>query len=803
MGLTVTALPPYGPVDVKLLGTFDGNSQGGSSLFIMKSPIAMAGNSSFTRGSYIYYLDSGLPSTWYNNNPVIMDGWKMRVFLVIQHYSRSFGFYGGFYCAGNCSAYLFSVVAVGEDSHGVVWSANLDNPVGENASVQVTRDKGLVLRDSNGDVVWHSGTISNKSVEGMNLTAAGNLVLFDKEGTMIWQSFDHPTDALLTGQRLYEGQKLVASYFSTLWRDGPFYATLTSAANFSAFVNTSDGRSLMYYQLNSDKSSRNRSGLQYEEDQQKEFLVNLGTSEAAAAYQLEYIEYLKLDMDGRLRTYHYDTSNRSRTNFPVDLVTQECLIDPYQYALMEVRNVSHSSLNNNSDNFSLEPGVTVNRCKHACMQNCSCSVIVFMHENGDCYMSSEILPIGEEHTTNNYSFKSATFVKVSSSEGASSPLPGPPPLPSGHRKNLVAIISGSTAAGITIIVVILISFVMLRKNGLEDEKDDIKQVPGMLMCFSFEDLKGATENFKETLGSGGFGSVFKGVLTDGTRIAVKRLDKMSPGKREFLAEVETIGSLHHFNLVKLVGFCAEKSCRFLVYEYLSNGSLDNWIFSRDREHNLGWQTRKKIILDIAKGLAYLHEDCRQKIIHLDIKPHNILLDEYFNAKISDFGLSTLIDRNESQALTTLRGTPGYLAPEWRQLKVTVKVDVYSFGVVLLEIVSKRRNVDSSRSESSFHLLQLLQMKAKEDRLIDIVEDLDEEMENNREEVERMIRVGAWCLQNDYTIRPPMSIVVKVLEGVMEVDSNIIYMFSHAMSSTSVVHDHITVAAQASTLSAPR
>ncbi|KAF3443990.1 hypothetical protein FNV43_RR13680 [Rhamnella rubrinervis] len=394
-----------------------------------------------------------------------------------------------------------------------------------------------------------------------------------------------------------------------------------------------------------------------------------------------------------------------------------------------------------------------------------------------------------------------------------SPLPSggdvpkilPPTSPRRRQKKSVAIVSISIAVGFIIIVIVLICLAMLKKKKkkLEDGEKDIKQVPGMPMCFSYNDLEVATENFKEKLGTGGFGSVFKGVLADGTRIAVKRLDKMSQGMREFLAEVETIGSLHHFNLVKLVGFCAEKSCRLLVYEYMINGSLDNWILSGDQTRCLDWKTRKKIVLDVAKGLAYLHEDCRQKIIHLDIKPHNILLDEYFNAKVSDFGLSTLIDRNESQVLTTMRGTPGYLAPEWQQLRVTVKVDVYSFGIVLLEIVCKRRNVDPSRSESSFHLLKMLQKKAKEEQLIDIVEDLDEEMENNKEEVVRMIRVAAWCLQNDYASRPSMSTVVKVLEGVVEVDPNIIYEFSNTLVSTSVTNDHITVAPQASILSAPR
>ncbi|PON69345.1 Serine/threonine protein kinase [Parasponia andersonii] len=359
-----------------------------------------------------------------------------------------------------------------------------------------------------------------------------------------------------------------------------------------------------------------------------------------------------------------------------------------------------------------------------------------------------------------------TFIKILRVIGEPSSLPPtpssspsplkalPPALPSRHSKDRLAkIISASTAGGLVmIILIILVSLVMFQKNRSEnDGEDDLNQVPGVRLRFTLEELEVATEDFKEMLGSVGFGSVFKGVLPDGTRIALKRLEKMSPWTREFLAEVETIGKLHHFNLVTLVGFCAEKSSRLLVYEYMSHGSLDNWIFSRNTESSyLDWKTRKKVILDIAKGLAYLHEDCRQKVIHLDIKPHNILFDENFNAKVSDFGLSKLIERDESQVLIPMRGTPGYLAPDVQQAIVTVKADVYSFGIVILEIVSKRRNVDGSRSESRFHLLKLLQKKAEEDQLIDIVEDLDEEIQKSAEEVVKMIKIGAWCLQNDHT-----------------------------------------------------
>ncbi|KAJ4730391.1 Receptor-like kinase [Melia azedarach] len=193
------------------------------------------------------------------------------------------------------------------------------------------------------------------------------------------------------------------------------------------------------------------------------------------------------------------------------------------------------------------------------------------------------------------------------------------------------------------------------------------------------------------LGEGGFGSVFEGNLTDGIKVAVKRLQGLCQVKKFFVDEVKTIGSIHHLNLVRLIGFCAKKSHTLLIYEYMANGSPDRWIFhNKSHDSMLDWQQRKKIILGIAKGLTYLRQDCRQKIVHLDIKPQNILLHENFNAKVSDFGLSKLINRDQSQVVTTMRGTPGYLASEWLSSVITEKVDIYSFGVVLLEILCGRK-----------------------------------------------------------------------------------------------------------------
>ena len=157
---------------------------------------------------------------------------------------------------------------------------------------------------------------------------------------------------------------------------------------------------------------------------------------------------------------------------------------------------------------------------------------------------------------------------------------------------------------------------------------------------------------------------------------------------------------------------------------------------------------------------------------MDIKPQNILLDENFNAKVSDFGLFKLVDREQNQVVTTMRGTPGYIAPKWLSLVITEKVDVYSFGVVLLEILCGRRNCDRSQPEEAMHLLTIFKKKIEEDQLLDLLDKYNEDMSLHGEEVVNMMRVAAWCLQNDFTKRPSMSIVVKVLEGVVNVESNL-------------------------------
>jgi serine/threonine protein kinase len=211
---------------------------------------------------------------------------------------------------------------------------------------------------------------------------------------------------------------------------------------------------------------------------------------------------------------------------------------------------------------------------------------------------------------------------------------------------------------------------------------------------------------------------------------------------------------------------------------MPKGSLDRWIYYR---HNndappLDWSTRCKIVTHIAKGLSYLHEECTKRIAHLDVKPQNILLDDNFNAKLSDFGLCKLIDRDISQVVTRMRGTPGYLAPEWLTSHITEKADVYSFGVVVMEIISGRKNLDTSRSEESIHLITLLEEKVKKDELVDLIDKNSSNMQAHKEDIVHMMKLAMWCLQIDCKRRPKMSEVVKVLEGTMNADTNIDHNF---------------------------
>ncbi|KAG6692163.1 hypothetical protein I3842_10G099700 [Carya illinoinensis] len=291
--------------------------------------------------------------------------------------------------------------------------------------------------------------------------------------------------------------------------------------------------------------------------------------------------------------------------------------------------------------------------------------------------------------------------------------------------------------------------------------------------FTYRQIKAATNNFDASnkIGEGGFGSVYKGILLDGTIIAVKKLSsKSSQGNREFVNEIGMISSLQHPNVVRLYGACVEGSQMFLVYEYMENNNLARPLFGPEKyQLKLDWPTRQKICVGIARGLAFLHEESTLRIVHRDIKTTNVLLDSNLNPKISDFGLAKLNEEENTHISTRVAGTIGYMAPEyalWGYL--TYKADVYSFGIVSLEIVAGKSNMKFRPNESCVCLLDWALVLQQKSNLVELV-DPNLGSEFNMEEAIRMIKVALLCTNPSPALRPTMSVVVCMLEGQTVVD----------------------------------
>eukprot|EP00253_Pinus_taeda_P006812 PITA_06812 len=287
--------------------------------------------------------------------------------------------------------------------------------------------------------------------------------------------------------------------------------------------------------------------------------------------------------------------------------------------------------------------------------------------------------------------------------------------------------------------------------------------------YSLFKVKKITDNFAERLGEGGYGVVYKGKLQNDTPVAVKVLDRHRHSEAQFMNEVATIGHLHHVNLVRLLGYCYESLTSALVYEYMPNGSLDKFLFAR-RENGqlLTWEHLYSIALGAARGIAYLHQDCDKRIIHFDLKPHNILLDADFTPKVSDFGLAKLCRRGDDHiSMTAGRGTPGYVSPELCSSDmgpVTDKADVYSFGMLLLEIVGGRKNIDWKVSRSSQFYFPEWAFKLLETGDFGMRLRGGEMEAEDEEKAKRLTKIGGWCIQYNYRDRPSMARVVQMLEG---------------------------------------
>ncbi|CAN5961975.1 unnamed protein product [Sphagnum jensenii] len=448
----------------------------------------------------------------------------------------------------------------------------------------------------------------------------------------------------------------------------------------------------------------------------------------------------------------------------------------------------------------------VEECKSLCLQNCSCVAAFYYSDTGSCFhIPGRVQTIQRTSNPNQL-----MFLKILVNQ--TNPTPNPPPSSPGSvvpaqfsseevrstamkMKIAVAIAAGLFCMLIGIVVCIWrYKSRQKRKsrNQVEEEEKLFNMLPSLPPRFTYKELQSVTQNFKEKLGAGGFGSVYAGTLPDKSQVAVKQLEGgyTGEGKKQFQAEVATIGSINHVNLVRLRGFCMEAQHRLLVYEYMASSSLDRSLFRSDH-HDLDdqptsrpevllldWSTRYSIALGVARGLAYLHEGCSRQIIHCDIKPENILLDEHMTAKLSDFGLSKVLQKDRSNKISNMRGTRGYLAREWLLLNapITPKSDVYSFGMVLLELCTGRRNLNIAdvenlqETEECYVPAKALSLQGNTEKLLELI-DAQLGQEFDKQQAVKLIEISLACIQDDPASRPTMGTVVKLLEASITTSSN--------------------------------
>uniref|UniRef100_A0ACD5UIM6 Uncharacterized protein n=1 Tax=Avena sativa TaxID=4498 RepID=A0ACD5UIM6_AVESA len=446
--------------------------------------------------------------------------------------------------------------------------------------------------------------------------------------------------------------------------------------------------------------------------------------------------------------------------------------------------ISNKSITNTTDKFysvpcvklpqnapEVEAAASASECAQVCLSNCSCTAYSF-NDDRCCTWHDELFNIRAQQCSGTTTGETL-YVRVSAKDYNRL---------KNKRKDIV--IGVAIGAGLFALI-LLIMILRIKRKSSGHIPDGVRGFNGII-AFGFSDLQRATNKFTDKLGAGSFGAVFKGFIDESIAVAVKRLDGAYQGEKQFRAEVSSIGTIQHINLVKLVGFCCEGSKRLLVYEYMPNSSLDVHLFQINST-TLNWTARYQIALGVARGLAYLHESCRDCIIHCDIKPENILLDGSFTPKIADFGMAKLLGRGFSRVITTMRGTVGYLAPEWiAGVAITPKVDVYSYGMVLLEIISGRRNACAPCS-SCGNLDVYFPVHAAHKLLEGEVGSLVDQMlhvDVNLDEAELACKVACWCIQDDEFHRPTMGEVVQILEGRVEIGMPPVPRLLQAMAGSS-------------------
>ncbi|XP_077241973.1 receptor-like protein kinase 4 [Tasmannia lanceolata] len=762
-----------------------------------------------------------------------------------------------------------------------VWIANRGNPVKNisSATVKLTGKGHLAVTDSAGIPIWL--TENNNRAITVELLETGNLVLFSHKGKEVWKSFDFPTDTWLPGMNITTHQMI------TCWKS----ASDPAPGNYSLRLKPPQYGEFELVFNKSDPywSTGNWTGNSFVNVPEmtvpyiynfifrnpftpEAYFVYTETLSPAVTGDGPLLTRFSVDSSGQFKQYTWSPQTEnwnmfwsvpsdschvyglcgnlgfcngiSRSLSPCDCLAGFLPADQSGWISGDFSSGCRRERLNQCDNGSdvdgdgfLEVGnsVTFNGavsvlfsgglrfCEESCLKNCSCFGLRYNSNSSQCENLYGNLLNLRNLTSDSTIGSSILYVRVSKGVGSDKK----------KKWEMGVFMSGFSLAVFGMLVLVL---VVLRKKKKRRKKDEESIFPFTnLKIFTYKELQAATRGFSDKLGHGGFGTVFRGELTDSTElgnsaaIAVKRLERPGGGEREFRAEVCTIGNIQHVNLVRLRGFCSENSHRLLVYDYMPNGPLS--VFLRRDGPSLSWDVRFGVAVGTARGIAYLHEECRDCIIHCDIKPENILLDGEFSAQVSDFGLAKLVGRDFSRVMTTMRGTWGYVAPEWISgVAITAKADVYSYGMTLLEIIGGRRNVEappphtgtkqnleaSHNVETPLNAMEAPPFNVEAPLQIEVPPDSESELETNQtpgfvpspcgvrptieekwffppwavhkilegdiasivdprlasaydaEEASRAALVAVWCIQDEEGARPTMGTVVKMLEGIVDV-----------------------------------
>ncbi|XP_062087404.1 G-type lectin S-receptor-like serine/threonine-protein kinase At4g27290 [Humulus lupulus] len=701
----------------------------------------------------------------------------------------------------------------------ILWVANRDKPLkDESGRLAVTQTGNIVILNNQSTTpIWSSNSSATKP--SLQLLSTGNLVLKDGgSGKLVWESFDHPCDTLISGMKLGWNLETRQNWFLSSWNspDDP------STGNYTYEV---DPRGLPQLLQRKGTEVEYRSGpwdgVRFGGDPPMSpnaiykpiFVFN--TSHVYYTYEINEASTLttfRLNPSGIIEQFRWInerqewlsvyTLQKDRCdsfghcgpngvcNVNLDLICH-C---PTGYVPKAPRDwekfdwgsgcVPKTKLNCSSDmgfkkfpHFKLPYGlkflvqrtvVGIEDCKDICSRNCSCMAYALSGVSGCMlWFDEDLLDMTEYNNVGGQDL----YIKMAASELA--------PEKDGKRTGIIISVS---VISVLLLLIIIGGYIiwkrmtnshksqgerMLPNIDHEEQHSDVLTEDVELPLFDLETIMSATDNLSPTnkIGEGGFGPVYKAVLPTGEEVAVKRLSKDSgQGVMEFKNEVILIAKLQHRNLVRLLGCCIHREERMLIYEYLPNKSLNLYLFDQTKGTALNWQMRFDIIVGIARGLLYLHRDSRLRIIHRDLKASNILLDNEMNPKISDFGLARIFGGDQNEVNTKrVVGTYGYMSPEYAIDGIfSVKSDVFSFGVMVLEILGGKKNRGFNHPDHDLNLLGHAWKLWNEHRPLELVDVLVKDV--NVSEAVRCIQVGLLCVQKRPEERPLMSAVLFMLDS---------------------------------------